>query len=171
MLFRSQIAVIEYARHVAGLEGANSTEFDPYAAHQVIDLMPEQLEAEGLGGTMRLGEWPMEIKAGTLLAKIYGTSGIVMERHRHRYEVNPKYVQVLRDAGMIVSAVTPGLKSRGAGLVEAIELENHPFFFALQAHPEFKSRPMRPSPPFKAFIQAALEHQAGRLIPPEKQAV
>jgi CTP synthase len=166
-----QIAVIEYARHVAGLEGANSTEFDPYAAHQVIDLMPEQLEAEGLGGTMRLGDWPMEIKAGTLLEKIYGTSGIVMERHRHRYEVNPKYVQALRDAGLTVSAVTPGLKSRGAGLVEAIELENHPFFFALQAHPEFKSRPMRPSPPFKAFIQAALEHQAIRLIPAEKQAV
>jgi CTP synthase len=155
-----QVAVIEFARHIVGLESANSTEFDPYAAHPVIDLMPEQLEIEGLGGTMRLGDWPMTIHPGTLLERIYGTSGTVFERHRHRYEVNPKYVETLKDAGLIVSGVTPGKSERGAGLVEAIELPDHPFFFGLQAHPEFKSRPMRPSPPFKAFIGAALEQKA-----------
>jgi CTP synthase len=155
-----QVAVIEYARHMAGFESANSTEFDPYAAHPVIDLMPEQLETEGLGGTMRLGDWPMMIHPGTLLERIYGTSGTVFERHRHRYEVNPKYVESLKEAGLIVSGVTPGKSERGAGLVEAIELPDHPFFFGLQAHPEFKSRPMRASPPFKAFIGAALEQKA-----------
>ncbi len=155
-----QVAVIEYARHMAGFESANSTEFDPYAAHPVIDLMPEQLEIEGLGGTMRLGDWPMTIHPGTLLERIYGTSGTVFERHRHRYEVNPKYVESLKEAGLIVSGVTPGKSERGAGLVEAIELPDHPFFFGLQAHPEFKSRPMRASPPFKAFIGAALEQKA-----------
>ncbi len=155
-----QVAVIEYARHMAGFESANSTEFDPYAAHPVIDLMPEQLETEGLGGTMRLGDWPMTIHPGTLLERIYGTSGTVFERHRHRYEVNPKYVESLKEAGLIVSGVTPGKSERGAGLVEAIELPDHPFFFGLQAHPEFKSRPMRASPPFKAFIGAALEQKA-----------
>ncbi len=155
-----QVAVIEYARHMAGFESANSTEFDPYAAHPVIDLMPEQLEIEGLGGTMRLGDWPMKINPGTLLERIYGTSGTVFERHRHRYEVNPKYVESLKEAGLIVSGVTPGKSERGAGLVEAIELPDHPFFFGLQAHPEFKSRPMRPSPPFRAFIGAALEQKA-----------
>ncbi len=155
-----QIAVVEFARHVVGLESANSTEFDPYAAHPVIDLMPEQLEVEGLGGTMRLGDWAMTINPGTLLERIYGTSGTVFERHRHRYEVNPKYVETLKDAGLIVSGVTPGKSERGSGLVEAIELPDHPFYFGLQAHPEFKSRPMRPSPPFKAFIGAALEQKA-----------
>jgi CTP synthase len=155
-----QVAVIEYARHMAGFESANSTEFDPYAAHPVIDLMPEQLEIEGLGGTMRLGDWPMMIHPGTLLERIYGTSGTVFERHRHRYEVNPKYVESLKEAGLIVSGVTPGKSERGAGLVEAIELPDHPFFFGLQAHPEFKSRPMRASPPFRAFIGAALEQKA-----------
>ncbi|MBB6097779.1 CTP synthase [Deinobacterium chartae] len=154
-----QIAVIEYARHVAGLEGANSAEFDPYTAHKVIDLMPEQLEVEGLGGTMRLGDWPMQVGAGTRLGELYGVpqGGTVTERHRHRYEVNPAYVERLKAAGLVVSGVTPGMQGRGAGLVEAIELKDHPFFVGLQSHPEFKSRPMRPSPPFKGFIQAALQ--------------
>lgn len=152
-----QIAVIEFARHKAMLDGANSTEFDQYARHPVIGLMPEQLETEDLGGTMRLGDWEMTIQAGTRLEKVYGTAGTVLERHRHRYEVNPDYVQRLVEAGLVVSAVTPGKAQRGAGLVEAIELTDHPFFVALQSHPEFKSRPMRVSPPFKAFITAALE--------------
>lgn len=152
-----QIAVIEFARHKAMLDGANSTEFDQYARHPVIGLMPEQLETEDLGGTMRLGDWEMTIQAGTRLEKVYGTAGTVLERHRHRYEVNPDYVQRLVEAGLVVSAVTPGKAQRGAGLVEAIELNDHPFFVALQSHPEFKSRPMRVSPPFKAFITAALE--------------
>jgi len=150
-----QVAVIEFARHVAGLSKANSTEFDPYTPHPVIDLMPEQLEVEGLGGTMRLGDWPMRIREGTLLHRLYGKEE-VKERHRHRYEVNPAYVETLERAGLVVSGVTPGMKGRGEGLVEAIELKDHPFFLGLQSHPEFKSRPMRPSPPFVGFIAAAL---------------
>ncbi len=154
-----QVAVLEYARHVAGLEGANSTEFDPYTPHKVIDLMPEQLQTEGMGGTMRLGDWPMTLQAGTKIADLYGVAqgGEVTERHRHRYEVNPQYVEPLKDAGLVVSGATPGMKGRGAGLVESIELPEHPFFVGLQAHPEFKSRPMRPSPPFAGFIAAALQ--------------
>ncbi|MCY4355031.1 MAG: CTP synthase [Truepera sp.] len=152
-----QVAVIEYARHVAGLVGANSTEFDPYTPFPVIDLMPEQLEVEGMGGTMRLGSWPMQIAEGTLLETLYqpGPSGVVHERHRHRYEVNPEYVPTLREAGMIVSGVTPGMEGRGEGLVEAIELPNHPFFIGVQSHPEFQSRLMRSGPPFRGFIRAA----------------
>ena len=146
-----QIAVIEFARNVAGLKGANSTEFDPHTPHPVIDLMPEQLEVEGLGGTMR-------IKPGTLLHRLYGKEE-VLERHRHRYEVNPLYVDGLERAGLVVSATTPGMRGRGAGLVEAIELKDHPFFLGLQSHPEFKSRPMRPSPPFVGFVEAALAYQ------------
>ncbi len=158
-----QVAVIDYAR-LGGLEGANSTEFDAYSPHKVIDLMPEQLEQQDMGGTMRLGDWPMQIKAGTRMASIYGlpNGGLVKERHRHRYEVNPKYVAALEGAGLVVSAVTPGMRGRGAGLVEAIEIADHPFFVGLQAHPEFKSRPMRPSPPFKAFIEASLEFAKAR---------
>ncbi|MCS7058513.1 MAG: CTP synthase [Meiothermus sp.] len=153
-----QVAVIEYARNVLGLEGAHSTEFDPYTPHPVIDLMPEQLETQGLGGTMRLGNWPMRIFPGTLLHRLYGRE-MVQERHRHRYEVNPAYVERLTQAGLVVSAVTPGLQGRGEGLVEAIELADHPFFIGLQAHPELSSRPMRASPPFSGFIAAALERR------------
>jgi len=152
-----QIAVIEFARNVAGLEAANSTEFDPYTPHPVIDLMPEQLDVDAMGGTMRLGSWPMRLEPGTVLASLYrpGADRIVRERHRHRYEVAPAYVERLVEAGMIVSGVTPGMAGRGAGLVEAIELEGHPFFVGLQSHPEFTSRLMRPSPPFRGFIAAA----------------
>ncbi|WP_161881988.1 CTP synthase [Deinococcus alpinitundrae] len=156
-----QVAVLEYARNVVGLGGANSTEFDPYAPHKVIDLMPEQLQNADLGGTMRLGDWPMDLLAGTRLARLYSVpqGGEVQERHRHRYEVNPVYVERLKDAGLLISGVTPGMAGRGAGLVESIELPEHPFFVGLQAHPEFKSRPMRPSPPFAGFIAAALAGQ------------
>jgi len=153
-----QVAVIEWTRHVLGLEGANSTEFDPYTPHPVIDLMPEQLEVEGLGGTMRLGNWPMRIHPETILHRLYGKD-VALERHRHRYEVNPEYVGRLIESGLTVSAVTPGMHGRGEGLVEAIELPNHPFFIGLQAHPELASRPMRVSPPFSGFIEAALEYK------------
>ena len=161
-----QVAVIDFARFVAGLDAANSTEFDPYTPHPVIDLMPEQLEVEGLGGTMRLGSWPMAVSAGSRLAALYagrldpsslpGAAGEVMERHRHRYEVNPAYVERLQASGLVISGVTPGMAGRGAGLVEAIELADHPFFVAVQSHPELASRLMRPSPPFTGFIHAAV---------------
>lgn len=157
-----QVALIEFARNVAGLGGANSTEFDPYTPHPVVTLMPEQLEVEGLGGTMRLGSWPMELRSGTRIAAAYGDvglGGVVYERHRHRYEVNPEYVAPLVDAGLVVGGVTPGVGGRGAGLVESIELDDHPFFVGVQSHPEFRSRLMRPSPPITAFIRAA----AGRM--------
>lgn len=155
-----QVAVIEWTRHVLRLEGANSTEFDPYTPHPVIDLMPEQLEVEGLGGTMRLGSWPMRIHPETILHRLYGKDSAV-ERHRHRYEVNPEYVGRLIESGLTVSAVTPGMHGRGGGLVEAIELPNHPFFIGLQAHPELASRPMRVSPPFGGFVGAALARKRG----------
>ena len=155
-----QVAVIEYARNVAGLTGANSTEFDPYTPHPVIDLMPEQLEVEDLGGTMRLGSWPMKVVHGTKLEELYvpllDDDNVVNERHRHRYEVNPDYVERLEAAGMVVSGFTPGRRGRGQGLVEAIELTGHPFYVGLQSHPEFTSRLMRPSPPFTGFIHAAV---------------
>ncbi len=163
-----QVAVIEYARHRAGLAGANSTEFDPYTPHPVIDLMPEQLEVDGMGGTMRLGSWPMQIAPGTLLERCYepplGQQALVHERHRHRYEVNPAYVERLKAAGLRISGVTPGMEGRGEGLVEAVELQDHPFFLGVQSHPEFRSRLMRPSPPFRGFIRAAVLRQEARLV-------
>ena len=161
-----QVAVIEFARNVAGLEGANSTEFDPYTPYPVIDLMPEQLEVEGMGGTMRLGTWPMRVLEGTLLETVYGLANsshhTVQERHRHRYEVNPAFVDKLKDAGLVVSGVTPGMKGRGEGLVEASELPGHRFFLGLQSHPELSTRLMRASPPFKGFIRAAVAYAQER---------
>lgn len=162
-----QVAVIEFARHVAGLEGANSTEFDPYTPYPVIDLMPEQLEVEGLGGTMRLGDWPMRLVPGTL-RDLYGRE-LVYERHRHRYEVNPEFVPRLVQAGLAVAGITPGLEGRGRDLVEAIELPGHPFFVGLQSHPEFRSRPMRVSPPFQGFVAAALRYRAQRQLAEAQQ--
>ena len=161
-----QVAVIEYARNVANLAGANSSEFDPYTPFSVIDLMPEQLEVAGLGGTMRLGDWPMQVLEGTLLEQLYTLSPssdhTVQERHRHRFEVNPKYVDTLKAAGLVVSGVTPGMAGRGEGLVEAVELPAHRFFLGVQSHPEFSSRLMRPSPPFTGFIAAAVAYAQER---------
>ena len=161
-----QVAVIEFARHAAGLEGANSTEFDPYTKFPVIDLMPEQLEVEGMGGTMRLGNWPMQVAEGTLLESVYHLQNqqerVVYERHRHRFEVNPVYVDALKTAGLSVSGVTPGMAGRGEGLVEAAELPGHRFFLGLQSHPELSTRLMRPSPPFSGFIAAAVDFARSR---------
>ncbi len=172
-----QVAVIEFSRHVAGLEGANSTEFDPYTPHPVIDLMPEQLEVADMGGTMRLGSWPMRVSDGTLLASLYepaaANRNIVYERHRHRFEVNPDYVERLKRSGLTVSGITPGMAGRGEGLVEAIEIPSHPFFLGVQSHPEFRSRLMRPSPPFRGFIHAACrraeQRAAGREAVPSAE--
>jgi CTP synthase len=149
-----QIAVAEFARHVAGMDGANSTEFDPETPFPVIDLLPEQKEIADMGGTMRLGADPIKLHDGTRIRSLYGEA-VVYERHRHRYEVNNHLRRHLEAAGLICSGTSPDER-----LVEAIELSRdvHPFFVASQYHPEFKSRPERPAPLFREFVGAALEH-------------
>src|SRR6476469_5633519 len=137
-----QIAVSEFARHVAGLEGANSTEFDPETPYPVIDLLPEQKEVRDMGGTMRLGADPVKLHDGTRAQEIYGEH-VVYERHRHRYEVNNHLRRRLEHEGLVCSGTSPDDR-----LVEAIELPDHPFYVASQYHPEFKSRPLRPQPLF-----------------------
>jgi CTP synthase len=151
-----QIAVAEFARHVAGMEGANSTEFDLETPFPVIDLLPEQKEVADLGGTMRLGADPIKLHAGTRAREIYGEA-VIYERHRHRYEVNNLLRKRLQSAGLSISGTSPDER-----LVEVVELEEHPFFVASQFHPEFKSRPERPAPLFRDFIAAALERVAVR---------
>jgi CTP synthase len=149
-----QIAVCEFARHVAGMEGANSTEFDPETPFPVIDLLPEQKEIADMGGTMRLGADPIKLHDSTRIRKLYDEA-VVYERHRHRYEVNNHLRRRLEAAGLVWSGTSPDER-----LVEAIELPQaeHPFFVASQYHPEFKSRPERPAPLFREFVGAALEH-------------
>jgi CTP synthase len=151
-----QVAVAEFARHVAGLEGANSSEFDPVTAHPVIDLMREQHDVADMGGTMRLGAYPCKVVAGTKGHKAYGEE-VIYERHRHRFEVNNAYRDRLVDAGLIVSGLSPDGK-----LVEMVELPDHPWFLGNQGHPEFKSRPTRPAPLFREFIGAAVAFKNGR---------
>jgi CTP synthase len=145
-----QIAVAEFARHVAGMEGANSTEFDIETPYPVIDLLPEQKEVADLGGTMRLGADPIKLHDGSRVRDCYGEA-VVYERHRHRYEVNNLLRKRLQSAGLHISGTSPDER-----LVEVIELDEHPFFVASQFHPEFKSRPERPAPLFRSFIAAAL---------------
>jgi CTP synthase len=147
-----QLAVAEFARHAAGLEGANSTEFDPETPNAVIDLLPEQKEVADMGGTMRLGADPIKLHDDTRAREIYGEA-VVYERHRHRYEVNNLLRRKLEAAGLVISGTSPDER-----LVEVIELprETHPFFVASQFHPEFKSRPDRPAPLFREFVRAAL---------------
>ena len=153
-----QIAVAEFARHVAGMDGANSTEFDPETPHPVIDLLPEQKEVRDMGGTMRLGADPVKLHDGTRARAIYDEA-VIYERHRHRYEVNNHLRKRLEHAGLVFSGTSPDDR-----LVEVIELPEHPFFVASQYHPEFKSRPLRPQPLFRDFVGAALE-RAGRPAP------
>ena len=148
-----QCAVIEFARNVCGLEGANSSEFDPATPHPLIDLLPEQQDVTDLGGTMRLGAQPCHITEGTLAERAYGEP-VIYERHRHRYEVNPKYHRQLTEGGMALSGMSPDGR-----LVEIIELPGHPFFIAGQFHPELKSRPDRPHPLFREFVGAAKAHR------------
>ncbi|HET7874652.1 MAG TPA: CTP synthase [Methylomirabilota bacterium] len=150
-----QCAVIEFARHVCGIEGATSGEFSPEAPHRVIDLLPEQRGITDKGGTMRLGLYPIVLAEGSAAMKAYGT-GAIQERHRHRYEVNNDYLPALTGHGLRVSGVWPEKQ-----LVEIIELPDHPWFVAGQFHPEFKSRPWDPHPLFAGFIRAALECQRG----------
>ena len=150
------VAVSEFARHVVGLDGANSTEMDPETPYPVIDLLPEQKEVEDLGGTMRLGAQAVELVEGTRTHATYGEP-VIHERHRHRYEVNNHYRQQLVDAGLVVS----GTFQEGR-LVEIVELPDHPWFVASQFHPEFKSRPTRPAPLFREFVGAAHDRALAR---------
>jgi CTP synthase len=154
------VAVSEFARHMLGLEGANSTEMDPETPHPVIDLLPEQKEIEDLGGTMRLGAQAVELAAGSRAHDAYGEP-VVHERHRHRYEVNNHYRPALVDSGLVVA----GTFQEGR-LVEVVELPDHPWFVASQFHPEFKSRPTRPAPLFRDFVGAALARTRERAAVP-----
>jgi CTP synthase len=151
-----QVAVSDFARDVADMPGANSTEFDPEAPYPVIDLLPEQKEVRDLGGTMRLGADPVKLHEGTLAREVYGEA-VIYERHRHRYEVNNHLRRHLEAAGLVCSGTSPDDR-----LVELIELPEHPFFVASQFHPEFKSRPLRPQPLFRAFVGAAVERSDER---------
>ena len=146
-----QCAVIDFAREVLGAPDANSTEFAAFTSSPVIDLLPEQRDVAGMGGTMRLGEYPCKLLPGSHANQAYGVE-IVYERHRHRFEFNNEYREALGEAGMVFSGLSPNDR-----LVEIIELEGHPWFVASQFHPELKSRPMRPHPLFRAFIGAAVE--------------
>ncbi len=146
-----QMAVIEFARNVCKLEGANSTEVDPQTKYPVVDIMPEQQQVKEKGGTMRLGAYPAILKRGTIVHGLYGTDE-VSERHRHRYEVNPEYHKVLEERGLIFSGMSPD-----GTLVEFIELPEHPYFVATQAHPELKSSLLKPAPLFYGLIEACVQ--------------
>jgi CTP synthase len=148
-----QLAVIEFARDVCGLKGANSTEFAQDAPHPLIDLMPDQKGVQDKGGTMRLGAYPCVLKSGSAAAQIYGAHEI-SERHRHRFEFNNAYREQLTRAGLIQSGTSPDGR-----LVEMVELEGHPHFIGCQFHPEFKSRPMAPHPLFSKFVAAAIRRR------------
>jgi CTP synthase len=152
-----QCAVIEFARHVLGLEGANSTEMHGSTPHPVIDLMPDQKELHEKGGTMRLGAYPCKIKSGTLADSVYGGEGLVRERHRHRYEFNNEYLPHFKGSDMVFSGMNPGRK-----LVEIVELQNHPWFLATQFHPEYRSTVAQPHPLFVGFVRAALSQQSAQ---------
>jgi CTP synthase len=166
-----QLAVVEFARNIAGLAGANSSEFDKDTTHAVIDLMPDQRGLRNKGATMRLGAYPCVLTAGSLAADAYGSTEI-SERHRHRYEFANDYRERLAAAGLVLSGTSPDKR-----LVEMIELRDHPFFVGCQFHPEFKSRPASPHPLFARFVRAALERQAvraraeGRKLPESQSAV
>jgi CTP synthase len=161
------VATIEVARHLAGLAGANSTEFDPDTPHPVIALIDEWHDRDGtlqrrdarsdLGGTMRLGAQTSDVRPGSLAYRIYGPT--VTERHRHRYEANETYLERLQQAGLVISAITQREK-----LTEMVELPTdvHPWFVGVQFHPEFKSTPWDGHPLFISYVEAALEHQAKR---------
>ena len=145
-----QLSIVEFARNVVGYNDAHSVELEPSTTHPVIHLMPEQDGVEDIGGTLRLGSYPCILDKNSKAYQVYGTEEI-SERHRHRYEVNNDYRSVLIENGMILSGLSPDGR-----IVEMVELADHPWFIATQAHPELKSRPNRPHPLFKGFIEAAL---------------
>lgn len=149
-----QCAVIEFARHVCGMADANSSEFNPNSTHPVIDLMPEQLDVEDLGGTMRLGLYPCKVYPDTLTSKAYNAE-LIYERHRHRYEFNNAFREEIVGKGLVLGGTLPNGR-----LVEIVELpeSEHPWFLGAQFHPEFKSRPTNPHPLFREFVGAAVKH-------------
>ena len=144
-----QLAVIEYARNVIGLENVGSTEQSEELEHKIVDLHPDQKGIESLGGTLRLGSYPSHLKENTKVAEIYGETEIE-ERHRNRYEVSDEYFDLLEENGLVLSGLSPDGR-----LVESIEISDHPFFVGVQYHPEFISRPNRAHPLFRAFIESA----------------
>ena len=150
-----QWAVTEFARNVCGLAGANSTEVDENAEHKVIYKLQDLLGVDDLGGTMRLGSYVCQLKPGSQAARIYGASEI-RERHRHRFEFNKEYEGCLTQNGLVISGKTPDGK-----FVEIAELPDHPWYLAVQYHPEFKSKPLAPHPLFADFVRASLAHRAG----------
>jgi CTP synthase len=161
-----QLAVVEFARNVCGLGGAHSTEVESDTPHPVIDLLPEQKKVKNLGATMRLGGKDVEIRPGTLAAKMFGGAATARLRFRHRFEVNPEYVERLERGGIVFSGKAPGKP-----IMQILELLDHPYFVATQAHPEFTSRPLRPSPFFLGLVAAALGHEAvGPAEPPKVKA-
>ena len=150
-----QVATVEFARNVCHLEGAHTTECNKDTPHPVISLQEEQKGIKDMGATMRLGSCDSLVHPGTLAASLYGGDQTIKERHRHRYEFNPAYLEQLKEAGLIISSV-----SADEGLVEIIELEDHPFYIGAQFHPEFQSKPNRPHPLFSGFVKASLESTA-----------
>jgi CTP synthase len=160
-----QCATIEYARNVAGLAGANSTEFDPQTPHRVIYKLRELLGVDEMGGTMRLGAWPCRLEPGSMAQRAYGSVEI-SERHRHRYEFNGEYEQKLTAAGLRISGRTPDRM-----YVEIVEAPDHPWFVGCQFHPEFKSKPLAPHPLFAAFVGAAMRRRRGADRPAAKTGV
>jgi CTP synthase len=161
-----QCGVIEFARDVVGAKDANSTEFDLFTSDPVIDFMPDQRELEDKGGTMRLGLYPARLSPGSKAAEAYGEE-VVYERHRHRFEVSNRYRDALEEGGMLLSGQSPDGR-----LVEIVELKDHPWFVASQFHPEFRSRPDRPHPLFRGFVEAAIAHaERSATEPPERISI
>jgi CTP synthase len=150
-----QMAVIEFAKNVCGLPNANSSEFDPNCKDAVIDILPEQKKIEGLGGNMRLGGKDVVLKPGTIAAELFDNAATARLRFRHRYEVDPRYIELLESHGMVFSGKAPNHP-----IMQILELkrELHPFFVGTQAHPELTSRPLNPSPLFMGLIRAAIEY-------------
>jgi len=146
-----QCAVTEFARYVCGIEDANSREIDADCSHPVIDIMADQKAMDKKGGTMRLGAYPCVLKSGSRTKEIYSNVRKISERHRHRFEVNNRYLEQLSENGLVFSGTSPD-----GNLVEIVEYPDHPFYIGCQFHPEFKSRPHRPHPLFQAFVEACV---------------
>jgi CTP synthase len=153
-----QMAIVEYARNVLGIENANSIEVDEHTSSPLISLMEEQKKITHLGGTMRLGSWECELTEGSKASEIYSNAKIINERHRHRFEVNNQYEKQLEEAGLKATG-----RNKETQLVEIVELENHPWYVGVQYHPEYKSTVANPHPLFVSFIAAALSHKKNQL--------